>query len=71
MSLLEQGRGSKQILLITDGENMMESAEHTAESVSLFESMVEKASADDIRIDIINLGGRIEDEANVYRRADI
>ncbi|MEY8326546.1 vWA domain-containing protein [Lachnospiraceae bacterium 54-11] len=66
LSLLEQGRGSKQILLITDGENMMESAEHTAESVSLFESMVEKASADDIRIDIINLGGRIEDEANVY-----
>ncbi len=70
MSLLEQGRGSKQILLITDGENMMESAEHTAESVSLFESMVEKASADDIRIDIINLGGRIEDEANVYGAAE-
>lgn len=70
LSLLEQGRGSKQILLITDGENMMESAEHTAESVSLFESMVEKASADDIRIDIINLGGRIEDEANVYGAAE-
>lgn len=69
LSLLEQGRGSKQILLITDGENMMESAEHTEESVSLFESMVEKAAADDIRIDIINLGGRIEDEANVYGAA--
>jgi hypothetical protein len=69
LSVLEQGRGSKRILLITDGENMMESEEHTEESVSLFEDMVEKASGENIRIDIINLGGRIEDEANVYGAA--
>ncbi|MBO5056001.1 MAG: VWA domain-containing protein [Lachnospiraceae bacterium] len=69
VSYLKKSRNKKKILVISDGENLMNSKESTEESVQLFEAALEEAKNQNITIDIINLGNRIEDSPNIYPAA--
>lgn len=69
VSSFQENQAEKRIIIISDGENMMDSGENTAASVALFEAALQKAKEKNIVIDIINLGKRIEEEENIYKAA--
>lgn len=60
----------KRILMISDGEIMMKTAEQTEEAAELFEQSVEKAKDNGISIDILALGQRIEEGKTIYSAAE-
>lgn len=69
VSLFEDDVKEKRIIIISDGENLMKTAEQTEESRILFENAVSEAKSKDIEIDILNVGKRIENEINIYSAA--
>lgn len=60
---------TKRIILISDGEIMMKTEERTQESADLFAQAIEDAGRDEIVIDVVALGQRIEDGRTVYAAA--
>lgn len=60
----------KQIILISDGEIMMESTEKTEEVVKVFSEATDCAEEKGIEIDVIALGNHIEDGYTVYDAAE-
>lgn len=60
----------KKILMISDGEIMMKTDEQTAESIEEFEQAVERAQNENITIDIVALGQRIEGDNTIYSAAE-
>lgn len=70
LQLFKDSGDQKRIILISDGEIMMDSEEGTEESYSLFEQAVELAKEQGIIIDVITLGPRIEEGYTVYRAAE-
>lgn len=70
LQLFKDGGTQKRIILISDGEIMMDSEEGTEESASLFERATELAKEQGIVIDVLALGPRIEQGYTVYRAAE-
>lgn len=70
VKLFKDGGVQKRIILISDGEIMMDSDEGTEESASLFAQAVDLAKEQGIVIDILALGPRIEEGYTVYRAAE-
>ena len=60
----------RRILLISDGEIMMKTAEDTQSAALQFEQAVKDAQDKGILIDVIALGTRIEEGAVVYSAAE-
>ncbi|MCM1251941.1 MAG: VWA domain-containing protein [Clostridium sp.] len=70
VSLFQDDGNEKRIILLSDGENVMDSEENTDESAALFREAVREAKEKNIVIDVINLGKRVEEGENVYQAAD-
>lgn len=70
VQMFDDAAASKRIILISDGEIMMKTAEGTQESADLFAQTVEQARRDDIVIDVVALGPRIEEGDTVYSAAE-
>ena len=70
VQMFDDAAASKRIILISDGEIMMKTAEGTQESADLFAQAVEQARRDDIVIDVVALGPRIEEGDTVYSAAE-
>ena len=70
LQFFKDGGAQKRIVLISDGEIMMDSEEGTEESASLFERATELAKEQGIVIDVLALGPRIEQGYTVYRAAE-
>ena len=70
LQLFKDGGAQKRIVLISDGEIMMDSEEGTKESAALFSQAVELAKEQGIVIDVLALGPRIEEGYTVYRAAE-
>lgn len=70
VSCLKDSRNGKKIIMISDGENLMNSEDATAKSIQLFETALTEAKKLNISIDIINLGTGTEDGADIYAAAD-
>lgn len=65
MELLETvDAAEKTVVILSDGEIIMNSDEATAESASQFQAAVEAAQAEDVRIHVIGLGADMADEDN-------
>lgn len=60
MELL-QGKSNKKIVMLSDGEILMENLELTEKSIDTFESEVNMAKKNDVSIHVIGLGNEIED----------
>ncbi len=67
--LFDNSAAMKKIILISDGEIMMHTEEETQESVDLFTKAIEEARRNDIIIDVVALGPRMEDGYTVYSAA--
>ena len=70
VELFDEDAAVKRILLISDGEMMMKTEEGTRESADLFAQAVENAKGEDIVIDVVALGQRIEEGYTVYSAAE-
>lgn len=70
VSLFKDSQVEKKIIILSDGENMMDSEENTTGSVALFQEALKEAKEKNIVIDIINLGKRIDEGENIYQAAD-
>lgn len=70
VEMFDNDAASKRIILISDGEIMMKTGEGTQESAELFAQAVEQARRDDIVIDVVALGPRIEEGDTVYAAAE-
>ena len=70
LQLFKDGGAQKKIILISDGEIMMDSDEGTEESASLFAQAVELAKEQGIVIDVLALGPSLEEGFTVYRAAE-
>lgn len=60
----------KRIVLISDGELLMKTAEETEQAAELFRDAVKEAAANDIVIDIITFGEKIDEGYTVYSAAE-
>ena len=69
VSFFQDNQAEKKIIILSDGENMMDSEENTAASAALFQEAIKEAEEKNIVIDIINLGNRIEEGENIYQAA--
>ena len=69
VELFGNGETEKHIILISDGEIMMESEEETEDSVELFHRAVQAAKNKNIAIDVLAIGERIEEGDTVYGAA--
>lgn len=67
--LFDNNAAMKKIILISDGEIMMNTEEETQKSADLFTQAVEDARRDDIIIDVVALGPRLEEGVTVYSAA--
>lgn len=70
VGLFGDGEKEKRIILISDGEIMMESEEETEDSVRLFYRAVQAAKNKKVTIDVLAVGERIEDGNTVYAAAE-
>lgn len=70
ISLFESQQSEKRILMISDGEIMMKTEEETEKSVQAFAQAVDQAKKDDIPIDIVALGQRMEEGNTIYSAAE-
>ncbi len=70
VSFFQDTQANKKIVVLSDGENMMDSEENTKKSVALFQEALEEAKEKNIVIDIINLGKRIDEGENIYPAAN-
>lgn len=70
VSFFRDTQAEKRIIILSDGENMMDSEENTEKSAVLFQEAVKEAKEKNIVIDIINLGERIEEGENIYQAAE-
>ena len=69
VAFFQNNQAEKQILLITDGEVMMDTKEGTEASAQLFEQSVSKAKNKNIVIDVLAVGERIQEGNTVYSAA--
>ena len=69
VAFFQNNQAEKQILLITDGEVMMDTKEGTEESNELFEQSVAEAKKMNIAIDVLAMGERIQEGHTVYAAA--
>ena len=69
VSFFQDTQSEKRIIILSDGENMMDSEENTEKSVILFQESLKEAKEKNIVIDIINLGKRIDEGENIYQAA--
>ena len=69
VELFDDAAISKRIILISDGEIMMKTEEGTQESADLFAQAVEDARRNEIVVDVIALGQRLEEGHTVYSAA--
>lgn len=70
VEMFDNAAASKRIILISDGEIMMKTEEGTQESVDLFAQAAEQARREDIVIDVVALGPRMEEGDTVYSAAE-
>ncbi len=70
VGLLENESADRRILMISDGEIMMKTEEQTEESAEAYTRAVKKAQNQDIVIDVVALGQRIEEGYTVYSAAE-
>ena len=68
--LLQGSQAEKSLILISDGEIMMDTDEGTEESVRAFDRAVAAAQEKDIRIDVLAVGEKLQEGYNVYGAAD-
>lgn len=68
--LLQGSQAEKSLILISDGEIMMDTDEGTEESVRAFDRAVAAAKEKDIRIDVLAVGEKLQEGYNVYGAAD-
>lgn len=68
--LLQGSQAEKSLILISDGEIMMDTDEGTEESVRAFDWAVAAAQEKDIRIDVLAVGEKLQEGYNVYGAAD-
>lgn len=69
VKLFKNGQSSKKIILISDGEIVMKTPEQTEESARLYGEAVAVASKAGIEIDILSIGGHIENGETIYYAA--
>ena len=69
VELFDDAAISKRIILISDGEIMMKTEEGTQESAELFAQAIEDAKRNEIVVDVIALGQRLEEGHTVYSAA--
>ncbi len=69
VACFQNNQADKQILLISDGEIMMDTKEGTEESNELFEQSVAEAKKMNIAIDVLAMGERIQEGHTVYAAA--
>ncbi len=70
VGMFGKNEAKKRIILISDGEIMMESDGETAESADLFQKAVSTAKDKKIKIDVLALGDRLEGGNTVYGAAE-
>lgn len=70
IKLFQNGQSEKKIILISDGEIMMDSKEGTEESNQMFSQAVTAAKNKGIVIDILAVGERIQEGYTVYSAAE-
>lgn len=70
IGLFKNEQAKKRILMISDGEIMMKTAEQTKEASELFEQSLEKAKISGISIDILALGQYLEEGETIYSAAE-
>lgn len=70
LELFGDGQSEKRILLISDGEIMMDSKDKTEESAASFVFAEERAKNQGIVIDVVALGPQIEEGYTVYPAAE-
>lgn len=70
VSFFQDSQAEKKIIILSDGENMMDSQENTEKSVMLLQESLKEAKEKNIVIDIINLGERIDEGENIYQAAN-
>ncbi|MDE7477124.1 MAG: VWA domain-containing protein, partial [Lachnospiraceae bacterium] len=66
VALFQNNRSEKRIILLSDGEIMMDSKEGTEESNQLFNQAVTTAKNKGIRIDVLAIGEKIQEGYTVY-----
>ncbi len=69
VGLFENELADRRILMISDGEIMMKTEEQTEESAEAYTRAVKRAQSQDIVIDVVALGQRIEEGYTVYSAA--
>lgn len=69
VELFDDAATTKRIILISDGEIMMKTEEGTKESADLFAQAIEDARRNEIVVDIVALGQRLEEGYTVYSAA--
>ena len=69
VELFDDAAMSKRIILISDGEIMMKTEEETQDSADLFAQAVEDARRNEIVVDVVALGQRLEEGHTVYSAA--
>ena len=69
VAFFQNNQADKQILLISDGEIMMDTKEGTEQSNQLFEQSVAEAKKRNIAIDVLAMGERIQEGYTVYAAA--
>ncbi|MDE6365473.1 MAG: VWA domain-containing protein [Lachnospiraceae bacterium] len=70
VALFQNDQAEKRILLISDGEIMMDTNDGTVQADQLFEQSVAAAKEKNIVIDVLAVGERIQDGYTVYSAAD-
>lgn len=70
VGMFGNGAAQKQIILISDGEIMMDSEEATTESANSFAQAIQEAKGKSIAVDVLAIGKRIEEGATVYAAAE-
>ncbi len=70
VALFGDSQAEKSVILISDGEIMMNTAEGTEESVRAFDQAVAAAEGRGIKVDVITVGGLIQKGYTVYSAAE-